>query len=261
MPEPTDFQDEQYKFAAYLRDPDNQPAPANIEPRRMAIYRDLFINNICNLLAGNFPVLAEIYGEQRWAMLVRDFYRDHKSKSPLFPDVPKEFLQYLADERPAGKRTDNEPDPPFLYELAHYEWVESGLLLAKDTPPDPRINPAGDVRNEIPVLSDVAWLLSYNYPVNQIGKEHQPQEPAEQPLYFIVYRNIEDKVNFIKMNIVSARLFEILNENRSLTGLAALELVAEELQHPQPDKVIASGANMLAQWAEKNIIIGTFSST
>jgi hypothetical protein len=259
MPEPTDFQDEQYRFAAYLRDPDNQPAPANIEDRRMAIYRDLFINNVCNLLAGNFPVLAEIYGEQRWKLLVRDFYRDHKSRSPLFPDVPKEFLQYLADERPTGKRTDEEPDPPFLYELAHYEWVEAGLLLAKDTPADPSINPAGDVLNEIPVLSEVAWLLSYSYPVNQIGREHQPQEPAEQPLYFLVYRNNEDKVNFIKMNIVSARLFEILNESRSLTGQAALELVAEELQHPEPEKVIASGANMLTQWVEKSIIIGTSS--
>jgi hypothetical protein len=259
MPDPTDFQDEQYKFAAYLRDPDNQPAPANIEPRRMAIYRDLFINNVRSLLAGNFPVLAEIYGEQRWGMLVRDFYRDHKSSSPLFPDLPKEFLQYLADERPAGTQTDDEPDPPFLYELAHYEWVEAGLLLAKDTPYDPHLNSAGDVLSEIPVLSEVAWLLSYSYPVNEIGREHQPQEPAEHPLFFLVYRNAEDKVNFIKMNIVSARLFEILSENRSLTGQAALECVAEELQHPEPDKVIASGTSLLAQWADKNIIIGTIS--
>ena len=257
MSESTDFQDQQYKFAAYLRDPDNQPAPNNIEDRRMAIYRDLFINNVRTLLAGTFPILADIYGKERWGMLIRDFYRDHKSSSPLFPDLPKEFLQYLTDERPTGKHTDAEPDPPFLYELAHYEWVEAGLLLAKDSTFDGQLNPDGNPLDEIPVLSGVAWLLSYKFPVNQINKEHQPQEPAEQQQYFIVYRNTEDKILFIKINIISARLFELLNENRSLTGRAALELVADELQHPQPDKVIASGTNILMQWAEKSIIIGT----
>lgn len=259
MPETTSLKDQQYKFAAYLRDPDNQPAPANIEDRRLAIYRDLFINNVRTLLAGTFPILAEIYGNERWDMLTRDFYRDHKCNSPLFPDLPKEFLKYLANERQTAKHTDIEPDPPFLYELAHYEWVEAGLLLAKDSVFNGHLNPGGNVLNEIPVLSGVAWLLNYKFPVHQIGKEHQPQEPAEQPLHFIVYRNTEDQILFIKLNIVSARLFELLTENNSLTGHAALEMIAHELQHPQPDKVIASGTNILMQWAERNIIIGTTS--
>ena len=40
------FQETQYQFAAYIRDPEHQPIPDQLESRRMAIYRDLFFNNI-----------------------------------------------------------------------------------------------------------------------------------------------------------------------------------------------------------------------
>jgi len=46
MPEKAPFQDKQYAFAAHLRDPDNVPAPEGIEERRMAVYRELFFNNL-----------------------------------------------------------------------------------------------------------------------------------------------------------------------------------------------------------------------
>ena len=109
MAESTDFRTKQYEFAAYLRDPDNQPAPTDIEARRMAIYADLFFNNVRNFLGGHFPVLREILGEERWAMLVRDYYRDHQSHAPLFPDMPREFLDYLQRN---GRRANEQTSRP-----------------------------------------------------------------------------------------------------------------------------------------------------
>ena len=47
----------QTSFAAHIRDPQNVAAPEGIEDRRMSVYRNLFFNNICNLLSSNFPVL------------------------------------------------------------------------------------------------------------------------------------------------------------------------------------------------------------
>ena len=41
-----DFRQVQREFAAHLRDPANNPAPGNIEERRLAIYRELFFNNV-----------------------------------------------------------------------------------------------------------------------------------------------------------------------------------------------------------------------
>ena len=93
-----DFRKLQYAFAAHLRNPETNPAPANIEDRRMTIYRDLFFNNMVSLLAGTFPVLHRILGVDRWRELVRDFYHRHQSHTPLFMEVPQEFLAFLQGE-------------------------------------------------------------------------------------------------------------------------------------------------------------------
>jgi hypothetical protein len=254
---PGALRSQQYAFAAHLRDPESNPPPAGIEDRRMAIYRDLFINNVTSFLRQSFPVLSDLMDEQRWKMLIRDFYRDHQSRSPLFPDLPKEFLDYLANEREAGHHSDSQDDPPFLYELAHYEWVETGLALAEEPPSNPNIDPAGDLLTNRPVPSSLAWLFSYTYPVNEIGKANQPDLPAAQPIHYLVFRDETDQVKFLKLNIVSARLFEILTTDASVSGETALRNIAKELNHAQPDKVIGGGRDILEQWHSKGIVLGT----
>ena len=41
---------QQLAFAAHLRDPQAHPPPPGIEPRRLAVYRELFFNGIAGLL-------------------------------------------------------------------------------------------------------------------------------------------------------------------------------------------------------------------
>jgi len=251
------FQQHQVDFAAHIRDPDNVPAPENIESRRMNIYRELFFNNVVNFLAKSFPVLVDLLGNKRWRALIRDYYRDHASHSPLFPDMPKEFLKYLADERAVGKHSDTEPDPPFLYELAHYEWVEIGLSLAEEPAPDDALNPNGALLDDRPVTSPLAWLLSYQYPVNKIGKEFQPDSPSEQPHLYIVLRNPELKIVFLSLNLISARLFELLRDNPDESGRDILLTIATELDHPDPEAIVDSGLGIMEQWLDKGVLLGT----
>jgi len=196
-------------------------------------------------------------GKDRWALLIRDFYSTHNSRSPLFPDLPKELLDYLATERNCNPHSDAEADPPFLYELAHYEWAETGLALAEDPVPDPAIDPNGDLLEAHPVTSALAWLFSYNYPVNEIGKGNWPTAPAAKPYYYLLYRDTADKVQFIRLNTVSARLFELLESDMRLSGRDTLLHIATELQHPDPERVVDNGHGFLQQWRERNIILGT----
>ncbi len=251
------FQQHQIDFAAHIRDPENAPAPQNIEDRRMDIYRELFFNNVANFLAKSFPVLVNLLGDKRWRALIRDYYRDHASHSPLFPDMPKEFLKYLADERATGKHSDTEQDPPFLYELAHYEWVEIGLSLAEEPEPDQALRPDGDLLDDRPVTSSLAWLLSYQYPVNKIGKDFQPDSPSDQPHLYLVLRNSDLKIVFLSLNLVSARLFELLRDNPEKTGRDNLLTIATELNHSEPQAIVASGLNIMEQWLEKGVLLGT----
>jgi hypothetical protein len=242
----------QMAFAAHIRDPDNQAAPDGIEARRMKIYRDLFFNNISSLLSGNFPVLRSIHDDAGWRNLVRDFYSEHRCQTPLFPEVSREFLRYLQDGR--KKRTD---DPGFLLELAHYEWVELALSLDERNPCEFAADRNGDLLSGTPVLSPLAWPLSYLYPVHLIGPGYQPAKPPIEPTHLLVYRNFDDQVKFMKLNSVSRILLEIMQKDRKSTGLQLLRKVATAIGQENPEKVIVNGANLLDEWKQKNVVLGT----
>ncbi len=255
MVERPQFQQQQYAFAAHIRDPARAPAPAGIEDRRMAIYRDLFFNNVNGFLADTLPVLHEILDADAWQALARDFFARHQSHSPYFLDIPREFLTYLDEER--GDRPE---DPPFLRELAHYEWVELALSVHDEEPDLSDVDVQGDPLHGHPLLSPLAWPLSYRFPVHRISPDFQPDAPPAQPTQLVIYRDPDDRVRFLELNPVSARLLGLIAEqagNSAYTGLQALETICQELQHPHPEQVIAGGEHILDDWRQRGILLGT----
>ena len=242
------FQQTQLAFAAHIRSPESNPAPADIEDRRLAIYRNLFFNNIEAFIANGFPILKSITDEQEWTAMVRDFVHNHQSHSPYFLQIGTEFLNYLQTER---KPKDS--DPVFLLELAHYEWVE--LALDTSTLECPDAKTEGDMLAECPVVSPLAWPLSYNYQVQMIGPDFQPTAEQAQATHLIVYRNHEMKIGFIETNAATSRLLEIFREE-SLSGREALLKLATEINHPNPEALLQFGLDLLLQLRSKEIICG-----
>jgi hypothetical protein len=243
------FQRTQYAFAAYIRDPEQHPIPADMAPARMGMYRELFFNNIENFIATGFPVLKSILAGERWLALVQDFFSRHRSRTPLFVEIAEEFLAYLREER--GELPE---DPPFLLELAHYEWVELALAVseAEAPPPDPVLiaDPlAYPVR-----LSELAWPLAYRFPVHRIGPEFQPAEPPGEPTFLVAYRDFEDAVRFLEVNPVTYRLLELLGESGPLPARDCLTRIAGELRHPDPSAVLGFGADILRGLAGRGVI-------
>lgn len=247
-----DFMVRQAAFAAHLRDPEHCPAPADLDDRRMAIYRELVFNNVDSLLTGNFPVLHGLLSKDRWQVLVRDFLIRHRARSPLFPELAREFLDYLAKER--GERPE---DPPFLPELAHYEWVELALLIAEDEPTPAGVDPHGDLLAGRPLVSPLAWSLVYRYPVHQIGPDHEPKTPPAEPTRLLVFRDRADQVQFMEVNAVTQRLIELLRECPDRTGEAALAQIATELAHPSPARLSSFGARLLEDLQARGVVLGT----
>ncbi len=245
-----EFMQQQYAFAAHIRDPQRNAAPAGIEDRRMGIYRELFYNNVEGFLNNAFPVLRTIVDDASWHAMARDFFSRHHCRTPLFLEIPREFLNYLDEER-----GDHDDDPPFMRELAHYEWVELALSIAEeDTRLD--VDTDGDLLDNAPVLSSLAWPLSYQYPVHQISHEFQPSEPGQEPTYLLVYRDSDDEVSFLELNPVSARLFSLIQEYPGKTSRRILGQIATELQHPDPAQVIAGGLEILGEWRQRGIVSG-----
>jgi hypothetical protein len=239
----------QYEFAAHIRDPEKNAPPEDVADRRMAVYRELFFNNVEGFLANSFPVLRSVLEDQAWRHLVRDFFARHRAQTPLFHEIPREFLQYLENERIAPS------DPSFLWELAHYEWVELALSLS-DQEDNEKIDPDGNLLEGLPIVSTLAWPLCYRFPVHRISREYQPAEPNTQPTFLVVYRALNDQVAFMEINSVTARLLELLSNKETNSGQTALMQIARELRHPNLEQVIAGGHQTLEELRARHILLG-----
>ncbi|MGH1371182.1 MAG: HvfC family RiPP maturation protein [Cellvibrionaceae bacterium] len=250
MSSSTDFRQTQKQFANFLRDPEVNPAPADIEARRMKIYQDLIFKNIEGFLSGGFPILRSLYNESDWNALARDFIRGHESHSPYFLEISQEFLKYLQQERGP-----HDCDPAFLQELAHYEWVELALDVSEETLPvtgDQVLTE--DLLAQQPLVSPLVWSLSYQYPVHQLGPEYQPLQPPEQPTFLLVYRDRHDSVQFMVSNALTVRLLNLLEGDESLTGEQALRQLAAEMNHPAPDDLVKMGLDLLIKLQKCDIV-------
>lgn len=252
MAELPGFVQKQYEFAAHIRDPENRARPADVDERRMAIYRELFFNNIEDALASSFPVVRDILGPDRWPEMVRDFYARHRSTTPLFPKMPEEFLHYLRDVR-----SPLYCDPPFLPELAHYEWMELVAAYSDAESEPDGVDPGGDLLEGAPVVSPLAWVLSYEYPVHRIGPSFRPDVPGDDPTCLVIHRDKNDEVRFVEISPVTAHLLRLLDRDETLSGRAALERIAKELGQPDPGAVVEYGSTILGQLREQGILTGT----
>lgn len=256
MPEDPDFQAKQYAFAAHIRDPENVPAPEGIENRRMAIYRDLFFNNLKNLLGTMFPVLRKIHDEHHWRRIIRQFMKRHQAETPYFLQLPKEFLDFLENEfEPQAD------DYPFLLELAHYEYAELALSISTDKNDLAGIDPDGDLLAETPVKSVLTRAYAYQYPVHRISPDYLPTEPAEQAVYLAIYRRSDDKVRFLELNAITAALLGAIENNRdNKHGEELLKELAATIHHPDVDALIGHGRDALQEMRQLEILTGTLSA-
>ena len=218
----------------------------------MAIYRELFFNNLYKLLGSTFPVLKKLYGADGWRRLVRAFMVRHQASTPYFLEIPKEFIDFLQNEYEAEAS-----DPAFLVELAHYEWAELALSVAGDELPAD-VDPEGDLLDGVPVKSPLAWSLSYRFPVHRIDESFRPEAPGEQPTFLVVYRDADDELGFMELNPVTARLLELVDDNpEGRSGRGLIERLAREISYPDPAALIAHGGGVLTDMRAAGILLGT----
>ena len=244
------FKQLQQQFAGHIKSPLCIDRPSDVDERHMSIYRDLFFNNIMGFLSGGFPVLAEIMGEKRWLEVGRDFFIRHHNKTPYFLEISREFLRFLENEF-----TPSEKDPVYLYELAHYEWLE----LFVDVEPEPEqiafhaVTDKSDVLTKVPVLSAIIEGFLYQYPVHQISSDNR--HPAPQQSALIVFRKQDDEVGFTETNPFTLQLLALLKEG-GRTGDEALNLLLNKNNLDGQQAAYQGGVEILEQWLQQGIIWG-----
>ena len=236
----------QQAFAAHVRDPRLAPRPDGVPARRMRVYDELVFNNLRGFLDACYPVSRSVLGERRWQRLGRGFLAGWPAQTPYFREIPREFLRWLMEgDLPCAL-------PPWLMELAHYEWAELAVDVMDVAPPE-QVDPAGNLLDACPIINPALMSLSYHWPVHRIGPGYRPRK--QQPTCLLVYRQRDDRVSFIEANVVTARLVTLLRPGR-MTGREALRLIAEEMAYPEPEALSRHGLAQMESLRESGVILG-----
>ncbi|VVN81590.1 DUF2063 domain-containing protein [Pseudomonas fluorescens] len=243
------LQQQQQSLTRYLRDPDNCPSPAGMDPARVQIYRELVFENLLSLLSGTFPVLVKILGDTNWRVLVRAFLRDYRSPTPKFGEIAKEFVGFLAAEPAVLK---DATWPPFMVELAHYEWIE--MALQQDEAEPLPASDGGLLLDRLLQVSALAWPLAYSWPVHQLGPDYQPKAPPAQPTLLLVRRTTDWSVRFSELSPLAWRLLQRIEQFPELQGRVQLQELAVEAAATDLSDFMDSGLILLQQMHAEGVI-------
>lgn len=253
-----DFRQYQLQFAAHIRDPQRHTRPDKLNAGRMRVYRDMVFHGLESSLAACFPVSKQVLGKRLWYRLVRGFLADHRALGPLFRQMPEEFLRYLetcsvsCSGQLAGAQL-----PGYLFALAHYEWMELALAAAEAGNSMEYIDTDGDLLMARPAMTAVTASLRYDYAVHRISPRRKPQTSLAQPVHLFMFRDADDRVRFIEINALTARLLALLQPG-NLTGRQALLQLAAEVGQAESQPMLTFGNALLQDLRAQGVLLGTY---
>lgn len=240
---------QQTAMGLYLRDPEHNAPPTGMDPARAQVYRDLVFANLSSLLSGTFPVLVKIIGNERWGSLVRIFLRDYRARTPKFGEIAQEFVEFLAT---GPEALGDGGWPPFMVELAHYEWVE--MVLQQSDAQPLVVGDAALLLDRPLQVSPLAWPLAYAWPVQLLGPDFQPDVLPDQPTFLLVRRDVDWSVRFSGLSPLAWRLLQRIVEFPELTGGAQLQGLAVEAGQVGSSVFFEGGVGLLRQMHEEGVV-------
>lgn len=245
-----DLHQPRLELCDYIRSPDEVSAPAGHEDRRLNVYKGLFYRNMKRFLDEGFPLLSGFYSEQAWDNVARAFMRDHRCQTPYFREISREFLLFLQNTYDYSN-----DDPPFMVELAHYEWAQLALGFAPQEIDTAGLEAEGDLLAGRPQLSPLLCSLRYNYPVHQVDNSAKPPQRNDNGVFLLLSRDKEDRIRCIEGNIVTAHLVAYMAQGDK-TGEEILQTVASEIGREDATAVVQQGHEFIQRLCSLDMVIG-----
>ncbi len=249
------FTDYQAAFGARIRDPKQAARPPGVPAKRMRVYEELLFNNLEGFLLSCYPVTRKLLGKRLWRQTVRRFFVEHRSHSPLFRDIPKAFLDWMASGAAQFATL------PFLPEFMHYEWLELSVSITPEEVDPAAIDAHGDLLRGRPALHPTARLACYAYPVHQISPRFKPTAADGQTWCYLLFRDEDeagqDDVRFILLNPLSAQLIALMCDHQP-SGQEALAHLAGQNNPTQYEAFLQLGGELLRDLRKQGALLGTW---
>lgn len=211
------------------------------DKRKLSIYQELLLNNLHELVSPCFPVLLSILPNEIWRGILKDFSKHYHVTTPIFHELPFFLVEYL--------KIHPVPDYPYAYELAHYEWIELEVELIEPQKTQSATGAISLLEQEWQ-LSVTARLLEYNYEVDKISPDYQPQQ--EVKTYLIVYQ-IEGEVEFLKINELSFQLLSMMLQE-SMSAREIIQLICEMYPKLNENELVSACIPLITQLYEEGIL-------
>lgn len=251
----------QLEFGDYLRS-QRQSEQDNIPNRVGKIYQDLIFNNVSGFLNQCFPICKSILGEH-WRTLCLYFFQRYPTHSPYFSEIPMQFVEFLSQcvdddfdqSEWATALTIQHADiithiPPYLPELAHYEWLE----LYVETLPN-QAEPLILNAEKSYFLNPTIQNHYYGYPVHHIRSDHG-DEIALQDTFLVVLRQ-DEQVKFVEVNVLTHLLLDFLQNNPVVyqNQIDLLKAFAESIEYADFDGLVAFKDDLFAMLENESIFV------
>jgi len=144
--------------------------------RGIEVYRNNYRGNLHDTLAGAYPVLRQLVGEDFFRLLARRFIEQHPSRSGNLLRYGSEMAEFLT-------HFENTQHLVYLPDMARLEWACHRAYFADDVAPFELTRLAGVAPES---FADLRWnfhpgcaLLSSAFPVSVIWRAHQDGASAD----------------------------------------------------------------------------------
>lgn len=208
---------------------------------REKIYYHLLRANLHEVLENIYPRVIEAIGTENWKALLDTFLHQHKATTPYFYQLPDEFLSFLWHNKARYEQW------PWLWALAHFEWMELVATVADEPFPEPK---AGVIR-----CTPVLYPCQYDYSVYPGDEAYAALTPRAQPWQGIVYRNRQHDVNWFALEPWPAGLLQaILHYEESSVKKLVAHFIQENNTYNESElrEAIESWCEL---WRELDILI------
>lgn len=246
MHQPTNSIQFQTALGAYAKS--GRKKPETTIPENTYQYRRLIFNNILDIICNTFPISCQYIGHQKWFKIINSFFNSHRCQTPIFWQIPKEFLDFL--------KLENNPliqdFHPALTNLMELEWIELEVFMMPNENIPPFIK-TGNLDKDKLVLNPELKIIPLNYPV--FKKQMNEITHADYGQYFVcIHRDLNNLQAYSnELGLIQVEILIFLSQQNN-----SLYLIYKYLEsNPNYNQYSLNDLkNFIHFCIEKNIILG-----
>jgi hypothetical protein len=255
----THLRDLQLRFQDYLIDgsdaieKDIVSTENALAEHRLGTYYNAYRIRLIDSLAVDFSALEQYLGREHFENMTLDYLRHYPSTQPSVRWFGQHLPDYLANSNDAE-------DAEFVGELAQYEWVQTTVFDAADSPTLVQLKDMAQIAPETwPGLTfefkaALQWLdLYWNVPQIEraldIGEPQPDRQRAEFPLRWLLWRR-DFKTYWRSLEVHEAWALE-----QAVNGANFAEICEGLLEWIDAEQVALTAAGFLKQWISDQLLI------